>query len=65
MSGNELLALLSRSRAIHERYLFDGEQLRDDVAEICMAIDDVLSNDVPAQSAEAMLDRGEIERSAA
>ena len=43
MSHEELLTLLSRSRALHERYLFDGEVMRDDVAELCIAIDDALS----------------------
>ena len=44
MSNEELLTLLARSRAVLDRYLFEanGESIRDDVAEICMAIDDVL-----------------------
>jgi hypothetical protein len=65
MSHHELLALLTRSRAVHERYLFeaDGETLRDDVAEVCMAIDDVLSGDAPTSTVE--LARAALERSAA
>jgi hypothetical protein len=67
MSHDELLALLSRSRAVHERYLFeaDDEAIRDDVAEICMAIDDVLSGEARVRSATADMDRSELERSAA
>jgi hypothetical protein len=55
MSNQKLLALLTRSRAVHERYLFeaDGEAIRDDVAEICMAIDDVLSQELRVREAEA------------
>jgi hypothetical protein len=67
MSHDQLLALLSRSRAIHARYLFeaDGEVIRDDVAEICMAIDDVLSGEARVQLATAETDRSGLERSAA
>jgi hypothetical protein len=44
MPHDELLALLSRARLVLERYLFEpgGELTRDDVAEVCMAIDDAL-----------------------
>ena len=65
MPHHELLALLTRSRAVHQRYLFeaDGETLRDDVAEVCMAIDDVLSGDAPTSAVE--LSGAALERSAA
>ena len=40
---HELLALLTRARTVLDRYLFDPEDaIRDDVAELCMAIDDTL-----------------------
>jgi len=67
MSHDELLALLSGSRAVHERYLFeaDDEAVRDDVAEICMAIDNVRSGEARVRSAAAEMDRSEVERSAA
>ncbi len=43
MTQDELLRLLARARTVLERYLFDeGEAIRDDVAEVCMAIEDVL-----------------------
>lgn len=56
MSNDELLALLARSRTVLERYMFDGEAMRDDVAEVCMAIDDVLPtrDEVGADRADAL-----------
>jgi hypothetical protein len=41
---DEMVALLARSRRVLEHYLVDQETdtMRDDVAEICMAIDDAL-----------------------
>jgi len=44
--------LLHDARAVLERYQFDGNVLRDDVAEICMKIDDLLSR-APAPEAVA------------
>jgi hypothetical protein len=38
----ESTALLLQARTVLERYLFDGVDLRDDVAEICAKIDDAL-----------------------
>ena len=62
MSHEELLALLSRARAVLGHYLFgeEDEPIRDDVAEICMAIDDAL----PDESRVAVK-RVTLERSAA
>ena len=44
MPQDELIALLDRARTVLEWYLFDpaGDVIRDDVAEVCMAIDDAL-----------------------
>ncbi len=41
---DELVALLARSRRVLDHYLVDGETetMRDDVAQLCMAIDDAL-----------------------
>lgn len=66
MSHEELLALLIKSRAVYERYLFDadGDSIRDDIAEVCMAIDDVLSSQV-LTPATGEIDRSALERSAA
>jgi hypothetical protein len=62
MSHDELLALLTRARAVLGQYLFerDDEPVRDDIAEICMAIDDALPDEhrVPVK-------RVTLERSAA
>ena len=48
MSHDELLALLARARAVLGRHLFEGEdeRIRDDIAEICMAIDDALPDEL-------------------
>jgi hypothetical protein len=62
MSHEELLALLTRARAVLGHYLFEAEDepIRDDVAEICLAIDDALPDEsrVPVK-------RVTLERSAA
>jgi hypothetical protein len=42
MTTSDHAALLSEARSVLERYLFDGVDLRDDVAEICAKIDDAL-----------------------
>jgi hypothetical protein len=42
MTSVELTALLNEARIVLQRYLFDGVDLRDDVAEICSKIDDAL-----------------------
>jgi len=42
MNTAESTNLLHQARAVLERYLFDGVDLRDDVAEICAKIDDAL-----------------------
>jgi hypothetical protein len=62
MSHDELLVLLTRARAVLGHYLFedDDEPVRDDIAEICMAIDDAL----PDESRVAVK-RVTLERSAA
>jgi hypothetical protein len=61
MSQQELLALLTTARTVLDRYLFeaDGEGIGDDIAEICMAIDDALSDEprVQAKNADTALER--------
>jgi hypothetical protein len=56
---DQLLALLARARAVLDRYIFeeDGEVMRDDVAEVCMAIDDALPVEGRVQVRKAELDR--------
>ncbi len=48
MPSEDLTALLARARAVLEHYMFeqDGETIRDDVAAVCMAIDDALPQGV-------------------
>ena len=58
MSQAELLALLSRARAVLDRYLFDeSETMRDDVAQMCMAIDEALPGEGRAAVKKAELER--------
>ena len=66
MVHEEMLALLTRTRAVLERYMFDAatEAVRDDVAEICMAIDDALPDESRISVKRVGLDR-EFEKSAA
>lgn len=56
---DELLALLARARAVLDRYMFeqDGEVMRDDVAEVCVAIDDALPVEGCILVKKAELDR--------
>jgi len=63
MPQEELLALLRRARAVLDRYLFEegSERVRDDVATVCMAIDDALLPD----EGRVHVKRVELERSAA
>ena len=66
MTQDELLALLRKARNVLEHYLFDetADAIRDDVAEICMAIDDALPDDSRVQVRRVELER-EVARSAA
>lgn len=67
MPPDELLVLLARARAVMDRYMFDPESevIRDDIAEICMAIDDAMPDEgrVPLRKAE--LDRSMLQPAAA
>lgn len=59
MPNEDLVALLNQSRIVLDRYLFqDDGTLRDDVAAVCMAIDDALPSGQRlerTQAAEASL----------
>jgi hypothetical protein len=59
MPHDDLIALLKRARAVLERYMFeaDGAAIRDDVAEVCMAIDDELPVEWRVQLKKALLER--------
>jgi hypothetical protein len=58
----ELIALLKQARRVLDRYMFDEgrEAIRDDIAELCMAIDDTLPDD-----SRVLVKRAALERSAA
>jgi chorismate-pyruvate lyase len=58
----ELITLLKRARTVLGRYMFEegSEAIRDDVAEVCMAIDDTLPDD-----SRVLVKRAALERSAA
>jgi hypothetical protein len=58
MSHEELLALLNKARTVLDRYLFDdSEAMRDDVAQICMAIDDALPSEGRVEVKNTELER--------
>jgi hypothetical protein len=59
MLHDELVALLEQARTVLERYMFeaDGEAIRDDVAEVCMAIDDALPTEGRVPLKQASLER--------
>lgn len=67
MQEPDLLTLLARARSVLERYMFEAESgaIRDDVAEVCMAIDDVLPVEGRVQPKRVLLDRSAPERSVA
>ena len=62
MPYEELIALLQRARSLLDRYMFEpgGETIRDDIAEVCMAIDDALPDE-----GRVAVRKVELERSAA
>jgi hypothetical protein len=59
MPHDDLIALLKRARAVLERYMFeaDGAAIRDDVAEVCMSIDDELPVEWRVQPEKASPER--------
>jgi hypothetical protein len=58
MTQEELLALLRKARTVLQTHLFDeGEMIRDDIAEICMQIDDALPD-----ASRVLLRKAELER---
>ena len=42
MGNTEHEQLLRSARSLLDRFMFEGDELRDDVAYLCMKIDDVL-----------------------
>ena len=66
MTDQDMLALLTRARTVLDHYLFDEatEAVRDDVAQVCMAIDDALPDESRVSVRRVELDR-ELKKSAA
>jgi hypothetical protein len=65
MTHQELLALLAKARAVLQVHMFDeAEMIRDDIAELCMQIDDALPDASRVVVKKAELER-ETQRSAA
>ena len=66
MTDKDMLALLTRARTVLDQYLFDEatEAVRDDVAQVCMAIDDALPEENRVSVKRVELDR-EFEKTAA
>jgi hypothetical protein len=42
MLDSEHESLLRSARSLLDRFMFEGDEMRDDVANLCMKIDDVL-----------------------
>jgi hypothetical protein len=59
MPYEELVALLQKARRVLECYLFEpgGERIHDDVAEVCMAIDDALPDETRVAVRKVGLER--------
>jgi hypothetical protein len=59
MPHEELIELLQRARTVLERHMFeaDGEAIRDDIAEVCMAIDDALPDETRVPVRKVGLER--------
>lgn len=48
MTTADYVVLLGQARLVLENYLLDGDEMRDDVAEICQKIDDALPAEMRA-----------------
>lgn len=59
MPQDDLVALLQRARTVLDRFMFEptGEAVRDDVAEVCMAIDDALPDEARIKLHQPSLER--------
>lgn len=42
MADSDYEKLLRSARTLLDRFMFEGDEMRDDVANLCMRIDDVL-----------------------
>jgi hypothetical protein len=55
MTTTEHTKLLREARTVLDRNMWDGDEIRDDVAEVCAKLDDVLLD--PAIASESELTR--------
>ena len=57
MPNTEQARLLRSARSLLDRFMFEGNELRDDVADLCMKIDDALPPpaEVSAPSADIQM----------
>jgi hypothetical protein len=51
------IRLLRTARVVLERYMWEGQTLRDDVAEICMKLDDLLLVPSPVMQSTAAVEQ--------
>jgi hypothetical protein len=51
MADSDYEKLLLSARTLLDRFMFDGDEMRDDVANLCMRIDDVLPSTAISQTA--------------
>lgn len=58
MADSDYEKLLRSARTLLDRFMFDGDERRDDVASICMRIDDVLPSTGMAAAAGTVKDTG-------
>jgi hypothetical protein len=55
MPNTEHESLLRSAGSLLDRFMFEGDELRDDVANLCMKIDDVLPPAVEVSGADFIL----------
>jgi hypothetical protein len=55
MPNTEYENLLRSARSLLDRFMFEGDEMRDDVANLCMKIDDVLPPAAEVAGAEVVL----------
>ena len=57
MPNSERENLLRSTRSLLDRFMFDGDEIRDDLANLCMKIDDEL----PPQAGEVSVSNASLE----
>jgi hypothetical protein len=54
MADSDYEKLLRSARSLLDRFMFEGDEMRDDVANLCMKIDDALPSAEVSTSAVTM-----------